>query len=175
MEQSRKNGAEDIWKCNIFQHNLVPRNLDKVDDYVFAINQVQLAATGFVRAMGANAFFNEACQCLINAINLFQNGFFDAAFYMLRQSVEISIGSLFLVSNKNKMKQWKNLERGFEKGRMVDWLIKNEGTFEEMKMLMASFFSKIREDELLMNKLFISKVFSLSILCLETKSSKMSG
>lgn len=135
-----------------FRQNLVPRHLDNVDDYLFAINQVQLASTGFVRAWGSNLFFNEACQCLINSINLFQQGFFDCAFYQLRQSIEISIGTLYLTSNAEEMERWQKLKSGFENGYMAQWLTDHEETFAEMKLQMAPFFAKIRQDQLRMNK-----------------------
>ena len=80
-----------------------PRQIKDVDEYLFAINQIQNATTGFVNVIESNQFFIEACQCLINAINLFQQGYFDAAFYMLRQSIETSIGTLYLVSNKENV------------------------------------------------------------------------
>ena len=135
-----------------FKQNLVPRQLDNVEDYLDAINQVQLASTGFIRAWGSNLFFNEACQCLINSINLFQQGFFDCAFYQLRQSLEISIGTLYLTSKTEEMERWQKLKNGFENGTMIKWLTDNEETYAEMKQQMAPFFDKIRKDQHLMNK-----------------------
>ena len=129
-----------------------PRQIKDVDEYLFAINQIQNATTGFVNVIESNQFFIEACQCLINAINLFQQGYFDAAFYMLRQSIETSIGTLYLVSNKEKMDNWNNLEKGFEKGKMVDWLNNHEESLIEMKKCMADFFTRIDKDQKIMNK-----------------------
>lgn len=129
-----------------------PRQIKDVEEYLMAINQIRTAKTGFVNYMESNLFFDEACQCLINAINLFQYGYFDAAFYMLRQSIETSIGTLYLVSNKDKIKNWENLERGFEQGKMAEWLRNNEKSFYEMKELMPDFFQRIRDDQETMNK-----------------------
>ena len=41
-------------------------------------------------------------QMIANSIYLFQEGFFDAAFYSLRQSIEISIGTLYLTANPKR-------------------------------------------------------------------------
>ena len=59
---------------------LVKMQLKDIDEYLFAISQIQMATTGFFYAWDSNLFFNEACQCLKNSINLFQQGFFDCAF-----------------------------------------------------------------------------------------------
>ena len=39
--------------------NLVKMQLRDVDEYLFDINQIELASTGFFRALGSNLFFNE--------------------------------------------------------------------------------------------------------------------
>lgn len=52
----------------------------------------------------------------------FSRRFFDAAFYSLRQSIEISIGTLYLTANPEKLEKWKALEPGFESGKMVCFL-----------------------------------------------------
>lgn len=134
------------------QSDLVTMQLKDVEEYLFSINQIQMATTGFFYAWDSNLFFNEACQCLKNSINLFQQGFFDCAFYQMRQSLEKSIDTLNLTSQPEEMDRWKCLEKGFENGRMVKWLVANEDTFSKMKELMASFFDKIRRDQLAMNK-----------------------
>lgn len=142
-------GNEKVYQC---QSDLVRMQLKDAEEYLFSINQVQIATTGFFYAWDSNLFFNEACQCLKNSINLFQQGFFDCAFYQMRQSLETSIGTLYLTAQPEKMDKWKSLDKGFENGPMVKWLVANEDTFSKMKELMAPFFDKIRRDQLAMNK-----------------------
>lgn len=142
-------GKEKVYQC---QSDLVRMQLKDAEEYLFSINQVQMATTGFFYAWDSNLFFNEACQCLKNSINLFQQGFFDCAFYQMRQSLETSIGTLYLTAQPEKMDKWKSLDKGFENGPMVKWLVANEDTFSKMKELMAPFFDKIRRDQLAMNK-----------------------
>lgn len=111
-------GNETVYQC---QSDFVKMHLKDVEEYLFSINQVQMATTGFFYAWDSNLFFNEACQCLKNSINLFQQGFFDCAFYQMRQSLETSIDTLYLTSQPEEMDRWKCLEKGFENGRMVKW------------------------------------------------------
>ncbi len=79
-----------------------PLELPDVEKFVSNINNISFATTGFVHAWESNLFFDEACQLIINAIKLFQLGYFDCAFYFLRQSIETSIGIIYLTANPNK-------------------------------------------------------------------------
>ena len=56
----------------------------------------------------------KACQLLANSVRLFELGYFDCAFYSIRQSMELSLSGLYLFSNPDKIKGWKNLTKDFE-------------------------------------------------------------
>jgi len=114
-------------------------------NYLYDIDNILFADTGRVDAMSSNIFFRESGQLLHNAIFLFEKGFFDCAFYSLRQSVEISITTLFLTSNKGKAKEWNNLEPGFEKGKMIAFLKNHESDFEDIRIKMKDYFNQIGE------------------------------
>lgn len=113
--------------------------------YLYDIDNILFADTGRVDAMSSNIFFRESGQLLHNAIFLFEKGFFDCAFYSLRQSVEISITTLFLTSNKERAKEWNNLEPGFEKGKMITFLKNHESDFEDIRIKMKDYFDQIGE------------------------------
>ena len=87
--------------------------LPNASDYLWDIENITWAQTGLIDAWEANRFFDEASQMIANSIFLFQKGFFDTAFYSLRQSIEISLGTLYLTANPEKMKEWEKLEPGF--------------------------------------------------------------
>ena len=118
----------DRWKVRKFV-------LPNASDYLCDIDNITWAGTGLIDAWGANRFFDEASQMIANSIFLFQEGFFDAAFYSLRQSIEISIGTLYLTANPEKMKEWKKLEPGFESGKMAKYLQEQEPVFKELKKI----------------------------------------
>ena len=87
-----------------------PLELPNVEKFVSDINNISFATTGFVHAWESNLFFDEACQLIINAIKLFQLGYFDCAFYSLRQSIETTsvfvyrFISVFYALNGRKVK-----------------------------------------------------------------------
>lgn len=129
-----------------------PLELPNVEKFVSDINNISFATTGFVHAWESNLFFDEACQLIVNAIKLFQLGYFDCAFYSLRQSIETSIGIIYLTANPNKEDEWKTLLGGFESGKMTDWLKNNEPTFMDIREKMHSFFDNVWDVQKRMNK-----------------------
>ena len=126
--------------------------LPNASDYLCDIDNITWAGTGLIDALGANRFFDEASQMIANSVFLFQEGFFDAAFCSLRQSIEISLGTLYLTANPEKIKEWKKLEPGFESGKMAKYLQENEPVFKELKTKMSAFFENIRDVQKKTNK-----------------------
>lgn len=130
---------------DISMNKLHKFNLPDADEYIYAINNIQMATTGFIKAMESNKFFAEACQMIINAIRLYQDGYFDCAFYSLRQSIELSIGTIFLNANPDKYRNWNKLEKGFESGNMARYLADNEPTFKEVREKLCDYFDNLHE------------------------------
>ena len=89
---------------------------------------------------------------VLQSVQLFKLGYFDAAFYSLRQSIETSIGTLYLTANPDKMKDWCKYQPGFESGTMVAYLKQKESVFKEMTDIMSPFFKKVRDIQLKTNK-----------------------
>lgn len=58
-----------------------------------------------------NAFLDESVNLLINSVFLFEDGYFDCAFYSIRQSSEVLNNMLFLASNKKDIIKWKDKEK----------------------------------------------------------------
>ena len=130
---------------DISMNKLHKFDLPNADEYIYAINNIQMATTGFINAMESNKFFAEACQMIINAIRLYQDGYFDCAFYSLRQSIELSIGTIFLNANPDKYKNWNKLEKGFESGYMAHYLAENEPSFKEVREKLWDYFDNLHE------------------------------
>ena len=129
-----------------------PIELPNADKYIFDLYNIALANTGFVHAWDSNLFFEEAVQLIANAIKLFQLGYFDCAFYSLRQSIETSIGTIYLTENPDKKNNWNALQSGFESGKMSHELKNKETAFRDMVQKMPHFFKDIRNAQLSINK-----------------------
>lgn len=114
------------------------------EKYVTDIRSIREATTGNIDVLGSNLFFEEVTQMLINAISLFQDGFIDCAFYSLRESIELSIGTIYLSANKDKVEEWTNLKDGFKQGRMAKFQKEPESVFQEVREKLPAFFENVR-------------------------------
>lgn len=121
-----------------------PIHLPDSEEYLYDLENISMATVGIVDSFESNRFFDEACQMIANSIQMFQLGYFDAAFYSLRQSIETSVGTLYLTANPDKMQAWNKLEPGFESGKMANYLRANEPAFMDMVSKMQPFFDRVR-------------------------------
>lgn len=132
--------------------NIKPLSLSKANEYLEDLSDLRFADSGILAEVNPFFFVNEACQLLANSVKLFELGYFDCAFYSVRQAIELSLSGLYLFSNPGKIKGWKNLEKGFELRTIVPELKLGKEEFAEIKELFSDFFEKIDKEKKLMNK-----------------------
>lgn len=80
------------------------------------VEQLADSISGIVSTPSFNQFLLESCQLLANSLDLIHQGYFDAAFYSVRQAGEvILIGTLFSnleeSERKAKYEKWVSLDR----------------------------------------------------------------
>lgn len=132
--------------------NIKPLPLPNASEYLEDLNDLRFSDSGMLAEVNPFFFVNEACQLLANSVKLFELGYFDCAFYSIRQAIEMSLSGLYLFSNPEKMKGWRNLEKGFELKTIVPELKIGKEEFAEIKELFSDFFNRIAEEKKLMNK-----------------------
>ena len=132
--------------------NIKPLPLPKAKEYLEDLNDLRFLDSGMLAEVNPFFFVNEACQLLANSVKLFELGYFDCAFYSIRQAIEMSLSGLYLFSNPEKLKGWRNLEKGFELKTIVPELKVGKEEFAEIKELFSDFFERIAEEKKLMNK-----------------------
>lgn len=133
-------------------YDVTPIDFPQGEEYISDIISITMSDTGIIDAQIANMTCNESCMMLINAIKLFQMGFFDCAFYSIRQTIELSLGGLYLYTDNNKIHDWNTGENGFEKGRMTQLLKRNDATFSDVREKLGFYFDELRETELKIDK-----------------------
>ena len=133
-------------------YDVTPIDFPQGEEYISDIMSITMSDTGIIGAQIANMTCNESCMMLINAIKLFQMGFFDCAFYSIRQTIELSLGGLYLYTDNNKIQDWNTGENGFEKGRMAQLLKRNDATFSDVREKLGFYFDELRETELKIDK-----------------------
>lgn len=97
------------------------RYVAREDELVYSIlydyvDQLADSVSGLVSTPSFNQFLLESCQLLANSLDLIHQGYFDAAFYSVRQAGEvILIGTLFSnleeSERKAKYEKWVSLDR----------------------------------------------------------------
>ena len=136
---------------------LTPTSIAGKEEYYRDLNNIEWGWTGRIDVMFANQFFKEAVQLIINAISLFEKGYFDCAFYSLRQSLEISTTTIYFVDDNeinrnNEMEKWRKEERFPLQNQMINQLVNRKSDFANVKEKMHDFFNEIEEAKQRMNK-----------------------
>ena len=91
----------------------------------------------------------ESVQLIVNSISLFELGYFDCAYYSLREAVEISTTIVYLSDmpdeeRKAKFEDWKNSKDFPMQGKMLNQLYQHGLVVSDMKEKMDSFFKEIK-------------------------------
>ena len=90
---------------NEFENNILLPDYESIMLYLYYI----VVYTGQCNIMFCNSFIQEAIQLLKNSLILYKKGFFDCAFYSIRQSSEVMDSMLYLAkSPSEKVYDWKS-------------------------------------------------------------------
>ena len=157
---AKNNMSFDFLKYKENQH-LVSVEVPRKKDYYYDLLNIEHSFTGRVDAWLSNTFIHESAQLLVNAINLFEMGYFDCAYYSLRQSLELSTTMIYLVDiDENKkeieLEKWKREKRFPMQAQMMEFLSKNGSIFKDFKLKLKSYFDQLDSSKTKLNK-FVHK------------------
>ncbi|EHI98787.1 hypothetical protein CDLVIII_2124 [Clostridium sp. DL-VIII] len=139
------------------KQNIIPCKIEEKSKMYQDLWNIKNNWTGRVDANIANTFIEESVQLIENAISIFEMGYFDCAYYSLRQALEISTTMVFLVDIEDdkrieKLDDWKK-ERHFPMdGKMKKYLTTHGRTFSDMKIKMKKYFDEIDRQRKSLNK-----------------------
>lgn len=93
----------------------------------------------------ANTFVLEAEQQLVNAIELFEMGYFDCAYFSLRSAIDVSTTLILLSDSPEKekseyIKAWKSSGKFPMRAEIIKFLSEHGSVFADMKEKMTDFF-----------------------------------
>ena len=108
------NGKLFSWRFHPQRYITKENALDYYHLYSY-VDELADSISGIVETPSFNQFLLESCQLLANSLDLIHQGYFDAAFYSVRQAGEvILIGVLFTnldnAEREAKYKKWASLE-----------------------------------------------------------------
>jgi len=138
--------------------NLQPIEVPDKERYYLDLMNIEQGWIGRADALYANEFFQEAVQLIVNSIVLFEKGYFDCAYYSLRQSLEISTTIVYFVDNddadvrKDEITKWKSLQRFPMHNQMHRELERRQNVFANMKDEMKNYFDNLEHVKQMLNK-----------------------
>lgn len=137
--------------------NIKPIELpNKVKFYSDLIN-IEHSWSGRMDTNICNTFIMEAEQQLVNAIEMFELGYFDCAYYSLRSAVDISTTMVFLSDMPDEDREkylsaWKATEEFPMQGQMIKQLSRQGNVFADMVSKMPDFFTSAKALSAELNK-----------------------
>lgn len=129
------------------KENLRPVNLPNKEKFYYDLENIEHSWSGRADVMSiGNTFIMEAEQQLVNALELFELGYFDCAYYSLRSAVDVSTTIVFLADmpepdRDSFLSKWKATEDFPMQGQMIKMLSAHGDAFVDMKRQMPKFFS----------------------------------
>lgn len=143
-----------------FKQRISPVNLPDKDEFYDGVLEIEHSMTERMDVLDiANVFIWEAAQLLANSIDLFEMGYFDAAFYSLRQSIEVATTMMFLADTKDITKKkeafsaWKHEERFPMTKQMLARLKIYGDVVANMHKVMPAFFEDLNTLYAALNKI----------------------
>lgn len=127
------------------ENHLIKQNIDNKELYYCDLNFIDSSFTGRADAMISNTFIFEAKNLIINAIKLFELGYFDCSYYSLREAIEISTIMIYLADlpiekRDIEISNWKNIKNFPMREQMIKKLSKDGNVFKNFKINMFDYF-----------------------------------
>lgn len=135
--------SEEFFKSNFERH--LKKSSIKDRDEIMLLVSTSFPWTGMIGAFFCNDFMLESVQLIKNSILVFEQGFFDAGFYFLRQSIENMNNMLLLYHDKDKIKIWIKKDRFPNNRKVVEELFKLSSNFNEIKNAIPDWFQTFNE------------------------------
>lgn len=113
-------------------------------------------STGILDLQFCNLFMAESVALLKHSILLYESGYFDCAFYSIRQAVENLNNMLYLANDVDKLDVWKAKGRFPSDYQIKETLKKSNDVYNQIKCLFPDFFKRY-EDLLKKSNKYIHK------------------
>ena len=140
------------------KENIRPLSLPNKENFYFDLQNIEHSWSGRMDIGGiGNTFVVEAEQQLINAIELFELGYFDCAYYSLRSAVDLSTTMVYLADmpyeeREAHLEAWKATKDFPMQGQMIKQLSSKGDVFVDMKSKMPDFFNGAKDLSVALNK-----------------------
>ena len=137
--------------------NIKPITLPNKEKYYSDLLNIEHSWSGRMDTNICNTFIMEAEQQLVNAIELFEMGYFYCAYFSLRSAVDVSTTMVFLSDmpyeeREKYLNAWKETKDFPMQGQIVKQLSQQGNVFTDMMEKMPGFFSSAKSLSMELNK-----------------------
>ena len=139
------------------KENIQKFEIPDLNQYFYDLMNIEHSFSGRMDTPLANTFIMESVQLIVNSICLFEMGYFDNAYYSLREAIEISTTIVYLADmpeddRKEKMESWKNTAQFPMQSQMLQQLYQHGLVISDMKEKMPDFFNEVKQLSKKINK-----------------------
>lgn len=129
--------------------NIEPVIFTNKEKYYFDLMNIEQSWSGRMDTNVCNTFIMEAEQQLVNAIELFEMGYFDCAYFSLRSAVDVSTTMVFLTDmpyeeRDRSLMAWKDTKEFPMQREIIKQLSRAGNIFADMLRKMPMFFSEAK-------------------------------
>ena len=137
--------------------NIKKYRIPNVEKYFDDLENIEHSFSGRMDIPLVNIFIMESVQLIVNSISLFEMGYFDSAYYSLREAIEVSTIIVYFSDvpedeRKGKWEDWKNGEYFPMQGQMLKELLEYGNVVSDMEYKMSSFFNEVKDISKKINK-----------------------
>ncbi|MBR3954801.1 MAG: hypothetical protein IKJ63_04950 [Clostridia bacterium] len=135
------------WEKLLYEQdrNLLVKNQLPEHDELLGTLRALIPTTGNLNEMFCNIFFSESVELIKHAFFLYEDGYFDCAFYSLRQSIENMNNMLLSAVDAEKFEIWKEKGRFPTDKAVKDLLSQQNDAYNEIKTVIPEFFEEYNE------------------------------
>lgn len=132
------------------KENIRPLELPSKEDFYSDLIVIEHSVTGRLDVSGyGNEFILESVQLIINALELFERGYFDCAYYSLRSALEFSMTLVYLTDmphekRKRIIEKWQTGKSFPMRVEIAKQLSTNGNVYVDMLAKMPGFFAEAK-------------------------------
>lgn len=136
--------------------NVLPNHGEFLD----VLRNLETMVTGWIDRFFCNSFITEAVRLLINAIFLYEDGYFDCAFYSVRQAAETCNNMLYIANKgESELQQWAQKNYFPMNSRLISELSEIDEFYSQIKEALFEFFDEYKKITAKSNKIIHKQGF----------------
>lgn len=134
--------------------------LPQHNELLDTLHNLEAMTIGRIDRIFCNSFINEAIRLLINAIFLYEDGYFDCAFYSVRQAAE-TCNNMLYIANKgtSALKQWDEKNYFPMNSKLISQLSQIDIFYAQIKESIPEFFDAYEKETAKSNKIIHKQGF----------------